>query len=210
MIKLHHLNQSRSKRIIWLLEELGLDYEVVAYQRDSVTFLAPPELKSVHPLGKSPVIEEEGTVITESGAITEYLIEKYGADKLAPKRGTQAYTEYLQWLHFAESSAILPLLLKVFVAKDGAEMNFLDGYAEVETQKVMSYFDASLEGKTYLVEERLTGADIMMSFIAEMLYKFGMLEQFSNLKRYAALLAEHPAYQKANAIEADYDVTVSH
>ncbi|KOO09010.1 glutathione S-transferase family protein [Vibrio hepatarius] len=210
MIKLHHLNQSRSKRIIWLLEELGLDYEVVAYQRDSVTFLAPPELKSVHPLGKSPVIEEEGTVITESGAITEYLIEKYGADKLAPKRGTQEYTEYLQWLHFAESSAILPLLLKVFVAKDGAEMNFLDGYAEVETQKVMSYFDASLEGKTYLVEERLTGADIMMSFIAEMLYKFGMLEQFSNIKRYAALLAEHPAYQQANAIEADYDVTVSH
>lgn len=210
MIKLHHLNQSRSKRIIWLLEELGLDYEVLAYQRDSVTFLAPPELKSVHPLGKSPVLEDNGQVITESGAITEYLIEQYGAEKLAPQRGTQAYVEYLQWLHFAESSAILPLLLKVFVAKDGAEMNFLDGYADVETQKVMSYFNQCLEGKTYLVEERLTGADIMMSFIVEMLHKFGLLAQFENIQRYAALLAEHPAYQKANMLEAEYDSTVTH
>ncbi len=209
MIKLHHLNQSRSKRIIWLLEELGLDYEVVAYQRDSVTFLAPPELKGIHPLGKSPVIEDDGHVITESGAITEYLIDKYGADKLAPKRGTVAYTDYMQWLHFAESSAILPLLLKVFVDKDGAEMNFLDGYADVEIQKVMSYFDARLEGKNYLVEERLTGADIMMSFIVELVHKLGLLEQFANLQRYAVTLAEHPAYQKADSIEAEHDASVA-
>lgn len=209
MIKLHHLNQSRSKRIIWLLEELGLDYEIVAYQRDSVTFLAPPELKGIHPLGKSPVIEDDGHVITESGAITEYLIDKYGADKLAPKRGTVAYTDYMQWLHFAESSAILPLLLKVFVDKDGAEMNFLDGYADVEIQKVMSYFDARLEGKNYLVEERLTGADIMMSFIVELVQKLGLLGQYPNLKRYAETLAEYPAYQKADSIEAEHDASVA-
>ncbi|MGR2769066.1 glutathione S-transferase family protein [Photobacterium ganghwense] len=205
MIKLHHLNQSRSKRIIWLLEELGLEYEVVPYQRDSVTFLAPPELKSVHPLGKSPVIEDDGLVITESGAITEYLIEKYGAEKLAPQRGTQAYTEYLQWLHFAESSAILPLLLKVFVNKDGAKMNFLDGYADSETQKVMSYFDTCLKEKVYLVEDRLTGADIMMSFIVDLLGKFGLLDQFIHIKRYAAQLAEHTAFQKADELEAKFD-----
>ena len=208
MIKLYHLNQSRSKRIIWLLEELGLAYQVVPYQRDSVTFLAPPELKSIHPLGKSPVIEDEGQVITESGAITDYLIDKYSAQKLAPERGTVAHTQYQQWLHFAESSAILPLLLKVFVNKDGAKMNFLDGYADMETHKVMSYFDASLAGKTYLVEERLTGADIMMSFIVEMLQKLGLIEQYANLQRYSEQLATHPAFHKADAVEAELDTTV--
>ncbi|GAM66891.1 glutathione S-transferase [Vibrio sp. JCM 19236] len=88
MITLHHLNQSRSKRIIWLLEELDVEYTIRPYQRDSVSFLAPPELKSVHPLGKSPVVEEDGKVITESGAITEYLISKYGAQTLAPEAGS--------------------------------------------------------------------------------------------------------------------------
>ncbi|NMV27844.1 glutathione S-transferase, partial [Vibrio parahaemolyticus] len=106
MIKLHHLNQSRSKRIIWLLEELDVNYEIVPYVRDSVTFMAPPELKSVHSLGKSPVLEDNGEIIIESGAMTEYLIEKYSDGAFAPERGTKAHTEYLQWMHFAESSAI--------------------------------------------------------------------------------------------------------
>ena len=109
MIKLHHLNKSRSKRIIWLLEELEVDYEIVAYQRNTETFLAPDELKSVHPLGKSPVIEDDGLVIAESGAITDYLITKYGKGKFAPVTGTAEFVDYQQWLHFAESSAILPL-----------------------------------------------------------------------------------------------------
>ncbi|MCG7499177.1 glutathione S-transferase [Vibrio sp. Of7-15] len=204
MITLHHLNQSRSKRIIWLLEELGVDYNIVPYQRDSVTFLAPPELKSIHPLGKSPVIEDQGMVITESGAITEYLINTYGKEKFAPEYGSKAYIEYSQWLHFAESSAILPLLLKMFVAKDGVKTNFLADYADDETQKVISYFDQSLEGKTYLVEERLTGADIMMSFIVELVEKYGMFEQFANIKRYAAQLETHDAFHKAEQVEAQH------
>ena len=119
MITLHHLNKSRSKRIIWLLEELGQPYEIKSYQRDSQTFLAPPELKQIHPLGKSPVIEMDGQVIAESGAITEYLIEKYAADTLAPARDSADYVSYLQWLHFAESSAMLPLILRMLVQKDG-------------------------------------------------------------------------------------------
>lgn len=137
MIKLHHLNQSRSKRIIWLLEELGVGYEIVPYLRDSVTSLAPPELKSIHPLGKSPVLEDGDEIVTESGAITEYLIEKYADGRFAPKRGSKAYTQYIQWLHFAESSAMVPLLLKMFVAKDGAQTNFLADYADAETMKVI-------------------------------------------------------------------------
>ncbi len=204
MIKLHHLNQSRSKRIIWLLEELGLEYQVVPYRRDSVTFLAPPELKSVHPLGKSPVIEDGEEVVTESGAITEYLIERYGADQLAPKRGSKAYTDYIQWLHFAESSAILPLLLKMFVAKDGAKTNFLADYANAECVKVMGYFDQRLAGKTYLVEERLTGADIMMSFIVELVARFGLIERFPNIQRYAQTLSEHEKFRVAEQLESLY------
>ncbi|SON52192.1 glutathione S-transferase family protein [Vibrio tapetis] len=204
MITLHHLNKSRSKRIIWLLEELELDYQITPYQRDSVTFLAPPELKSVHPLGKSPVLEDGDLVVTESGAITEYLIDKYGKGALSPERGTQAYTEYSQWLHFAESSAMLPLLLKLFVTKDGCETNFLADYADAETMKVLSYFDQSLVGKTYLVEETLSGADIMMSFIVENLVNNGSIEHFANLKRYAEQLATHDAFHKADAVELKY------
>ncbi|SMY33382.1 glutathione S-transferase family protein [Photobacterium andalusiense] len=204
MITLHHLNKSRSKRIIWLLEELGLEYEVKPYLRDSVTFLAPPELKAIHPLGKSPVIEDNGLVIAESGAITEYLIQTYGAN-LAPKFGTAAYVEYLQWLHFAESSAILPLLLKMFVAKDGAKTNFLEGYADGEAKKVIGYFEQRLVGKTYLVEERLTGADIMMSFIVEILQNNGMIENYPNIQRYQAQLATHDKFGKADQVEQQLD-----
>ena len=204
MITLHHLNKSRSKRIIWLLEELELEYEIKPYLRDSVSFLAPPELKSIHPLGKSPVIEDDGLIISESGAITDYLIEKYGQGKLAPKRGTNAYVEYSQWLHFAEGSAMLPLLLKLFVAKDGCETNFLAGYADAETLKILTYFNQSLEGKTYLVDEQLTGADIMMSMIVETLVNNGSIDTFSNLARYAKQLASHEAFQKADQVEAKF------
>lgn len=201
MIKLHHLNKSRSKRIIWLLEELNVKYEVVPYQRDSVTFLAPPELKLVHPLGKSPVIEDDGLIVAESGAITEYLIDKYSTGQFAPERGTKEYVEYSQWLHFAESSAILPLLLKMFVAKDGCETNFLAGYADLEIEKVISFFDDSLEGKRYLVADRLTGADIMMSFIVEIVKNNGEFNKYKNIAAYAAQLATHPAFIQADHIE---------
>jgi glutathione S-transferase len=204
MIKLHHLNKSRSKRIIWLLEELGVDYQVVPYQRDSITFLAPPELKAIHPLGKSPVIEDVGIVVAESGAITEYLIEKHAAGRLSPERGTQDYIEYSQWMHFAESSAILPLLLKMFVAKDGCETNFLSDYADSETGKVISYLDQSLQGKRYLVADKLTGADIMISFIVEIIKNNGQLESFPNITAYAKQLETHPLFHKADSIEASY------
>ncbi|MFT6986608.1 MAG: glutathione S-transferase [Psychromonas sp.] len=201
MIKLHHLNRSRSKRIIWLLEELKVKYEVVAYQRDSITSLAPVELKSVHPLGKSPIIEDDDLIVAESGAITEYLIDKYADGQFAPKRGTKEYVEYSQWIHFAESSAILPLLLKMFVAKDGCETNFLAGYADLESEKVISFFDESLAGKRYLVADQFSGADIMMSFIVEIVKNNGDFEKYKNIAAYAAQLATHPAFIQADNIE---------
>lgn len=205
MITLHHLNKSRSKRIIWLLEELGLDYQIKAYQRDSQTFLAPPELKAIHPLGKSPVIEYNQQVIAESGAITEYLIDTHAAGILAPEKGTAEYVEYLQWLHFSESSAILPLLLRMFVAKDGCQTNFLEGYAAIETEKVLSYVNQSLEGKRYLVADKLTGADIMMSFIVELLSQSGEVQKYPHIAAYAEQLSKHDNSVKATQLEQEYD-----
>ncbi|WP_350431575.1 glutathione S-transferase family protein [Shewanella sp. H8] len=204
MIKLHHLNKSRSKRIIWLLEELGVDYELVAYQRDASSFLAPESLKKVHPLGKSPVLETSDYTIAESGAITEYLIQTYGADKLMPALGTADYIDYLQWMHFAESSAALPLLLKIFVNMEGAETRFIGGYADAETAKVIGYVNDRLEGKLYLVGNRLSGADIMMSFIAELVGQNGEFEKYPNIGKYYQQLLTHESFQKALKIEAEY------
>lgn len=200
MITLHHLNQSRSKRILWLLEELDQAYQVKAYQRDKVTFLAPPELTAIHPLGKSPVIEHNGLVITESGAITEYLIEQF-APHLAPAVNSADHVSYVQWLHFAESSAMLPLLLRLFVEKDGCNTNFMAGYADMEVAKVIGYLNASLAGKRYLVADKLTGADIMMSFVIELLAARGELSKYANLERYYQQLNTHAAFIRAGEIE---------
>ena len=117
MLTVHHLNNSRSQRILWLLEELELDYTLNCYQRDAETNLAPPELEAVHPLGKSPIVTEGDVTVVESGAIIDYILRKHGGGRLQPAPDTVAHEQYLQWLHFAESSAILPMLLKLFVSK---------------------------------------------------------------------------------------------
>ncbi|MBF9003354.1 MULTISPECIES: glutathione S-transferase family protein [Vibrio] len=205
MITLHHLNKSRSKRIIWLLEELGVDYQIKAYQRDSKTQLAPQELKEIHPLGKSPVIDEDGFVLAESGAIIEYLAGRFAENTLVPEKGTQDYALYLQWLHFAESSAMVPTLLKIFLALEPNDTQFLDHYAQVELEKVMGYLNQELANKAYLVGNKLSGADIIMSFIPEVLQQLGALQNYPNLQRYYATLSENPHFQKANKLEAQYD-----
>src|SRR5258708_3846990 len=122
MITVHHLNDSRSQRILWLLEELGAPYEIKRYQRDAQTRLAPPELKKIHPLGKSPVITDSGQTIIESGAIVDYLIRRHGRGHLQPAISTPAYDEYVQWLHYAEGSAMLPMMLNLYTSRlgDGA------------------------------------------------------------------------------------------
>ena len=119
MLTLHHLNNSRSQRILWLLEELGAPYELVKYQRGAPVPLAPPELKRVHPLGKSPVITDAGHVIAESGAIVEYIIDTYGNGRLKPTVGTPEYWRYIEWLHYAEGSAMLPLMLALYAGMLG-------------------------------------------------------------------------------------------
>lgn len=204
MITLHHLNQSRSKRIIWLLEELGVDYQIKAYQRDAVTHLAPEALKAIHPLGKSPVLEDNGQVIVESGAITEYLVERYGKH-LMPAQDSVGYVEYLQWLHFAESSAMLPALMTLFVGMEPVKTEFLASYASTELSKVMPHLDNVLKDKTYLVDDTLSGADIMMSFIPEVLTMLEQLDHYPHIQRYYQTLLTHEKFQRANELEQKYE-----
>lgn len=205
MITLHHLNKSRSKRIIWLLEELGQAYQIQAYQRDPQSSQAPESLKAVHPLGKSPLLEDNGLVIAESGAITQYLIDQYASERLAPVRGTSDYAQYLQWINFAESSAMVPLLLRMFLQKDGAKTNFLEDYAQTEAAKVLGYVNSELEGKRYLVGDRLSGADIMMYFVVDAVEQSGMLTFFPALEAYLKQLRTHAGCQKAEQLEAELD-----
>jgi glutathione S-transferase len=197
MITVHHLNNSRSQRILWLLEELGVPYQIKHYQRDATTRLAPPELKQVHPLGKSPVIEDDGVKVAESAAITDYLIRKYGKDKFQPVENSPDYTSYQQWLHFAEGSAMLPFLLSLYVGRLGEAGAPLQPRINSEILNHLSYMNQSLEGKDWFVANKLSGADFMLSFVADILQGRGMLDAFPNLKRFAEKIQARPAWKKA-------------
>lgn len=209
MIRLHHLNQSRSLRTLWLLEELGVPYEVVSHQRDAKTHLAPDSLKAVHPLGKSPVIEMDGQIYAESGAITELLIERFAPERLRPATDSSDYGYYLQWIDFAESSLMLPLMLELFTKKAGIDDNeFLNGYIDREKTRLFEYLDASVKGKSFIVGDKLSGADFMLSFDLIILAKRQKLDAYSNIRQYAEALASLDSYQRAMQLEAKYDQSV--
>jgi glutathione S-transferase len=197
MIVVHHLNDSRSQRILWLLEELGLPYEIKPYQRDAQTRLAPPELKKVHPLGKSPVISDANLTIIESGAIIDYVIRRHGKGRLQPAPESPAYDEYMQWMHYAEGSAMLPLMLNLYAARLGPAAAPLMPRIESEMANHLAYIDSSLNGRQFLVGDSLTGADIQMSFVGEVAGAFGKRVQYSNLDAWTKRLHERPAYKKA-------------
>lgn len=208
MIRLHHLNQSRSLRILWLLEELGEPYELISHQRDAKTHLAPDSLKAVHPLGKSPVIEMDGELYSESGAITELLIERFAPDRLRPSLDSSEYGHYLQWINFAESSLMVPLLLELFTKKAGVTDNeFLNGYISQEKRKLLSYLETAVDGKSYIVGNKLSGADFMLSFDLIMLAQRKQLEGYPHIEQYALQLATLDSYQRAMRLEANHDET---
>ncbi len=197
MLVVHHLNDSRSQRILWLLEELGVPYEIKPYQRDSQTRLAPPELKQVHPLGKSPVITDGGKTIIESGAILDYVIRRYGKGRMQPPPETAAYDEYVQWMHYAEGSAMLPLMLNLYAARLGDAAAALMPRIEGEITNHLAYIDGALKGRQFLVGDTLSGADIQMSFVGEVAGAFGKRAQYPNLDAWTKRLHERPAYKKA-------------
>ena len=195
MIKVHHLNNSRSQRILWLCEELSVPYEIVKYQRMSPVPFAPPELKEVHPLGKSPVIEDGNVKIAESGAIVEYLIDTYGKGKFKPKPGTPDYWNYIEWMHFAEGSAMLPLLLALYTGMLGDAAAALKPRIDSEIANHLSYMDQALGAKNFFVANELTGADVMLSFVVEA--AGARLAPYANLVRYRDALHARPAYKTA-------------
>jgi glutathione S-transferase len=196
MLIVHHLNNSRSQRILWLLEELAIPYEIKHYARDAVTNLAPPELKAIHPLGKSPVITDGEEVLAESGMIIDVLARRNGSD-LAVDVNSPDYPQYAHWLHFAEGSAMLPFLLALYTGRLGEAAAPLQPRIMSEIMNHMSYVEGHLVDKDYFVANRLTGADIQMSFVGEIAKGNGMLGGLPNLKRWLETMHARPQWQKA-------------
>jgi glutathione S-transferase len=197
MIKVHHLNNSRSQRILWLLEELGTPYEIVKYQRDATTNLAPPELKAIHPLGKSPVITDDGQLMAESGAIVEILTRKYGKGKLSPAEGTKEFDRYIEWLHFAEGSAMLPLMLALYTSRLGDAAAPLMPRIMSEIDNHFSYMNGLVAKGGYLMGANFSAADIENSFVLEAAKVRGFLANYPNLLDLLARLQARPAYKTA-------------
>lgn len=197
MLVVHHLNDSRSQRILWLLEELAIPYEIKRYQRDATTRLAPAELVAVHPLGKSPVITDDGRTVHESGAIIDYIIRRHGGGRMAPAIGSEAYETYNQWLHYAEGSAMLPLMLLMYVGRLGEAGAPLHPRIEGEIANHMGYVDKSLAGRDWLLGAELSGADINLSFVAEVMGVFGKLDGYPNMKAWLERFQARPAYKAA-------------
>jgi glutathione S-transferase len=197
MLTLHHLNDSRSQRILWLLEELGLPYEMKRYQRNAQTRLAPPELEAVHPLGKSPVITDGDVTIAESGAIVDYIIRHHGKGALMPAVGSADYEAYNEWLHYSEGSAMLPLMLHLYVGRLKEAGAPLHPRIDSEMANHLGYVDSALKGKQFFVGDTLTGADIQMSFVGEMAKVFDKLGPYPDLSAWLSRMHARPAFQRS-------------
>ena len=212
MIIVHHLNNSRSQRVLWLLEELGLPYEIKKYQRDAKTMLAPPELLKVHPLGKSPVITDDGITVAESGAIIEYLIERYGQGRLAPEIGTPERLRWRYWLHFAEGTAMSPLLMKlVFERVKVAPMPFfvkpvargiadkvLAAMVEPNLKRQLDFMEGELGKSEWFAGDEFSAADVQMSFPVEAsAQRAGLNASRPKLMAFLKRIHARPAYKKA-------------
>ena len=211
MIVVHHLNNSRSQRVLWLLEELGVPYEVKRYERDAKTMLAPPELRAVHPLGKSPVISDGDHIIAETGAITEYLVGVYGAGRLVPKTGLDERLRYTYWLHFAEGSAMPPLVMTLvfgalpsrvpFFIRPVAKLisdNVQKGFLRPNIDAQLALMEAELARSAWFAGDDFTAADVMMSFPVEAgATRGGSLGDRPKLKAWLTRIHTRPAYQAA-------------
>lgn len=193
----HHLNNSRSQRILWLLEELGHPYEVIHYQRNSETNLAPPELKDVHPLGKSPVIEDDGRVISESGAIIQYLCERHGGSDWLPRAGTDKYVSHLEWMQFGESSFFVPVMLKLFLARLGAAAAPVQPRIDEQLSAHIDFMESGIGDNLHFVGDGWTAADVLMSFPAEIALLQGYREGHPKISRFIEKVHSRPAWQRA-------------
>ena len=196
MITLHHLNRSRAHRILWLLEELGKPYTIIPYARDPDTNLAPPELALVHPLGKSPMIELDGTLITESAAIVEVLCARF-APQMIPQPGSAAHLRHLEAMHFAEGSAMTPILLNLYVSRLGDAGAPLHPRITSELNSHYAYMNDLLRPSGHFVLDELSAADIMLSFPAEIAIRQNRGTDYPALAGFVEMIHARPAYQRA-------------
>ena len=197
MLQVHHLNNSRSQRVLWLLEELALPYEIVRYQRDAQTNLAPESLKKIHPLGKSPVLTDGDRVVIESGAILEYVVRRHGQGRLAPPESSPDWPRYLQLMHYAEGSAMLPVMLKLYTSRLGDAGKPLEPRIHSEIDNHFGWLDGLLAHSPWFVGQEFSAADIQLSFpiqAARMLYG---LQKFPNLAGFLERAQARPAYRRA-------------
>jgi glutathione S-transferase len=199
MIKVHHLNRSRSKRVIWLLEELALTYSITYHQRDPKTQLAPKTLQAVHPLAKAPVIEDDGKVLCESAVILEYILNTYTEGKsLRPAENTPQYYSYLEWLNFAEGSLSLAVISKLFMSmEDRTDEQPLDAYIAKELELNLSYIETTLSEQNYFAGDEFSAADIMMTIMLEIAQQIGLLEGKNHTLLYLDLVQSRSAYLRA-------------
>ena len=198
-IIVHHLNNSRSQRILWLLEELGVDYAVKLHMRDAVTSLAPPELLALHPLGKSPLIEDAGHVIMESGAIVEYLCERHGGEALVPARNSDDHIRHLELMHFAEGSAMTPILLSLYTGRLGEAAAPLQPRIEQQLESHFAFMEGALGDNGHFIGNSLSAADIMLSFPAEIAVMQGRTADKPKLAAFVTAMHARPAWQRAAA-----------
>jgi glutathione S-transferase len=211
VLTVHHLENSRSHRILWLLEELGVPYEIKRYKRDAKSSLAPPELLEIHPLGKSPIVTDGDLTLAESGAIVEYLVERYGKGALVPPPGSPERLRYTYWLHFAEGTAMPPLVMKlVFTRIEHAPMPFFakpiargishkvkKDFIDPNLRRIVDHMEAELGRSGWFAGDGFTAADIQMSFPAEAAVARAGAGDKPNLTRFLARIHERPAYQRA-------------
>jgi glutathione S-transferase len=198
MIEVHHLNNSRSQRVLWMLEELGVEYSVVRYERDAKTMLAPPELKKIHPLGRSPVIRDGDLVLAESGAIIEYLVERYGGGRFVPQRSTREYETCRYWVHYAEGSLMMQLLVKLYLDRVGEPAKPLLERINGSVRMHLAYVEEQLGASQFLTGAELTVADVQMSFPLEVSLAQGMLgDACPRLATLLGRLHQRPAYRAA-------------
>ena len=212
MIIVHHLNNSRSQRMLWLLEELGIEYEIKFYERDANTFLAlraPESLRQVHPLGKSPVITDAEFTIAESGAIIEYLVNSYGNGRLVPASGTPEHLRYTYWLHYAEGSAMPLLVMHLLLNNSGAgDSSVVSGFVTPQIKLHFDYIEGELRKSTWFVGEEFTAADIQMSFPLEVIAMLPKeVESRPKLKEFVERIHARPAYKRALERGGQYDVS---
>lgn len=197
MIKVHHLNNSRSQRVLWLLEELGLEYEVVRYRRDPKTMLAPAGLRAIHPLGKAPVVEDWPLRLAETGAIVDYLVDRYGR-ALAPSPDSEAFWRYRYWLHYAEGSAMPPLILKLILNRLGLLGWPARGFVDSQIKLHLDFLESELAGRPWFVGENFSAADVMMSFPLEVASaRAGLNATRPNIWGFLARIHARPAYLRA-------------